>query len=163
MKYTNFLLILTIVSFSLHCKKEEAPPIGAPYSQVKGIQDEWELNKVEMSDDITDPDVLIDVSDLMLGDTASILSFSEKNYILQAGSSIHFIPAQGEWFFDNNEFPSQIHLASGGNEIIVDHLHPVREVVDNTLKYRYHRIADACAGTYAGQSVVSYVYTYTRK
>ncbi len=146
----------------VQCNKEEAPAIGSPYSQVKGIQDTWSLTKIEMSDDIADPETLLDVSDVMLGDTVSLLKFSATEYELTPGNCVHYIPLKGSWRFDNDQYPTQIILNDSTDHILLDHLHPVREVVDNTLRYRYHRIGDACAGSYAGKSVVSYIYTYTR-
>ncbi len=157
------ILILTIVGIFLQCTQEEAPPIGIPYSQVKGIQDEWILNKVEMSDDVVDTEIFIDVSNLMIGDTASSIIFNDSSYTLTPGSSIHFIPLNGSWKFDNDEFPTQISLSDGSVQVTVDHLHPVREIIDHTLKYRYHRIAEDCAGEFSGKSIVSYIYTYSRK
>ncbi|MBK6546007.1 MAG: hypothetical protein IPG12_12145 [Saprospiraceae bacterium] len=163
MKKIIYFSLIFVSSLNFNCKKEEAPPIGEPFSQVQGIQDLWILSKVEMVDEPTDPETAIDVSELMLGTTPSTILFNATSYMIDPGTSIHHIPFIGNWKFNDNQFPTELILTTNNEDINLQHLKPVREIVDKVLQYKYYRIGDACAGTFAGKPVISYIYTYNRK
>lgn len=156
-----FLIILFLLCFT--CKKEEAPPIGDSYSQVKGIQDDWLLTKVEIVDEVADPETAIDVSDLMVGATPSEIHFTADTYTINPGTSRHFIPFTGSWRFNDNQYPTELILIDNTIEITLNHLKPVREIVDHILQYKFLRLGDVCAREYQGKAVASYIYTYYRK
>lgn len=164
MKTYNLFIFLTLIIAFSSCRKDDFE-IGTPYSKVKGISDTWVLKEVWQSDEIAETPPL-NVTDLMVGADPSTITFSEngRTFTLNPGSSVQFIPQSGTWKFDNDEYPSSVTLTESGNEFELTLQKPVREIVDNTLEYKYIRPIGDCAVLENGKKgAVGYIYKYVRK
>ncbi|MBL7831079.1 MAG: DUF5004 domain-containing protein [Saprospiraceae bacterium] len=164
MKTINIIQFFILLIAFTACKKEKFE-IGTPFSKVKGISSTWELKEVWQTDEIAETAPL-NVTDLMVGTTPSIITFTEngRTYNLQTGTSFQFIPDSGTWKFDDDEYPTQVTLNSSGNDYELALQKPVREIADNTLEYKYIRPIGNCTVLEGGKKgAVGYIYKYVRK
>ncbi|HMG16795.1 MAG TPA: DUF5004 domain-containing protein [Saprospiraceae bacterium] len=164
MKRYLILIILGFAFIMQTCTKDE-PVIGEAFSHVKGISDTWVLTHVKQSDEIAESEPL-DVTDVMVGGDPSMMVFNEANrtYTLTSGSSVQFIPGSGTWAFDDEKYPSNVVVSSGGNSYTLNLQKPVREKVDDVLEFKYIRPIGDCAVLENNKvGAVGYIYTYQRK
>ncbi len=164
MKRYLILIILAFAFIMQTCTKKE-PLIGEAFSHVKGISDTWLLTNVKQTDEIAESAAL-DVSDVMLGTDPSKIVFNEadRTYTLTSGTSIQYIPSSGTWAFDDDNYPTNVILTSGGNTYTLNLQKPVREKVDDILEFKYIRpIGDCVVLDKNKVGAVGYIYTYERK
>ncbi len=164
MKIYKVLSILLGIVLISSCKKEEFN-IGTPYSKVKGISAHWVLKEVWQADEIAETPPL-NVSSVMVGDVPSTLSFTDqgRNYSMDPGSSVQYIPVSGTWSFDDEEYPTQVVLNNNGENYTLHLKKPVRELVDTTLEFQYIRPIGNCVSLSGGKTgAVSYIYKYIRQ
>jgi len=157
------LLIISVIVVVFSCADDDIPPIGTAFSQVSGIQDDWTLVAVKQVDELTgSEDNTIDVSSVIIGNTPATITFNATEYNSNTGSSKILFPSSGRWSFDNNEFPSQINVESGGNQISLIMQAPVRENVDEKLSFKFVRPFGTCAGVEDKVGAVGYIYEFQR-
>ncbi len=160
----NILLALVVVLLALSSCKEDIKPIGDPLSQVNGIADTWKLYHVNQVDELNDKsDNFIDVSTIIMGATPAEITFNpDKTFTLNPGTMRNFLPVDGSWAFDDEDYPSQIILTDSNGETVLDMLSPVREKVDNRLEVKYIRPINGCADLEGKRGAVSYEYYFER-
>ncbi len=162
-KYNLTIVLLAMLTF-FSCKKDDFT-IGTPYSKVKGISSTWVLSEVWQTDEIAESAPL-NVTEFMLGADPTTITFTEngRTYSMNVGSSVQFIPQSGTWKFDDDEYPTSVTLTNAGSDYQLDLQKPVREIVDNSLEYKYIRPIGDCAVLENGKKgAVGYIYKYVRK
>jgi hypothetical protein len=165
MKNIHFLLLGFILLAAFGCKTDP-PELGEPFSKIEGIADDWELIELHQVDLLTkNDDNSIDLSDMFIGGTPAKLSFStDFSYTGSANSSKMYFPTAGTWAFDNNDYPSQLFITSGGETVTLELLAPVRERVDPYLHVRYVRPFNGCAPPEVSTTgAVAYDYKFERR
>jgi|GEM_PF-921915 len=148
--------------------KDESPPIGEPFSQVEGINDTWKLVSIEQTDELNKgDDEALDVTTLMGGAEAAVMTFNSTDftYTLESGTMRSFFPANGNWFFDDNDFPAKITLENSGTQVELDLQAPIRrESGEDNLIIKYIRPIDGCKELEGGQiGAVAYRYNFLRQ
>lgn len=162
-----YLSVALLVVGASACQNNDLPPLGEPFSQVEGINGNWELVSVMQLDEINgDADEPFDVSNLMIGNQAATLTFrsSERSFSAQTGDSRLFIPETGSWAFDDDKYPTKVMLDGGGSSQFELALQaPVREQVDEFLIYKYIRPLGDCVADIEQAGAISYIYKFQRK
>ncbi|MCB9252779.1 MAG: DUF5004 domain-containing protein [Flavobacteriales bacterium] len=152
-KLTTILLFLPLIWAS--CKKER-PSLDPPGSKVDGIRDEWVLFQVKQFDEITENE--LDVSSVYIGNDPMKIEFKIENtdtlYSVTEGSSLNYLGSNGNWRFDNNEFPEKLIVNFDGNDIFLKLNRTVRPT-DQTLEFKFSKVCH-------GRRVVSYNYVFKR-
>ncbi len=164
--HTSALLLLVLGLCMSACTPDEIPPIGEPFSQVKGINGNWQLSSVVQVDELkTGSGNRLDVSGLTVGDQPAVINFNSSDFKFNVtpGSSKIYFPLSGTWAFDDNDFPSVINLTVNNEVFALQMFSPVREFVDNTMQVKF--IRPFCPGVSVPDKTgaVSYIYTFERQ
>ncbi len=133
------ILILCIMTISIWSCKTDNPDFGEPFSKIEGIADDWELVQLKVTDMVTkNSNNSVDVSAFSIGGTPATLTFStDFTFTGNAGTSKMYIPINGSWAFDNNDYPTQLILTANATSYTLDLLAPVRERVDQYLHFNF--------------------------
>lgn len=163
--FTKIVLLFVAISVIIFsCTDDDIPPQGEPFSQVIGIQDDWTLVSVKQVDELTgSADNTIDVTSMLVGSSPATITFTASDYTADAGSSKIFFPMNGQWAFDDNQYPTKITLSSGGEQAVLTMNAPVRENVDQTLNFKFTRSIGNCTTLEDGKTgAVGYIYEFKR-
>ncbi len=161
----SFSLLVLAFAFNA-CTPEEIPPIGEPFSQVRGINGNWKLVEVIQVDELkAGSGNRLDVSEILIGAQPAMINFSSSDFkfTVTPGSSKVYFPLNGNWAFDDNDFPTVINLTVNNDVFPLQMFSPVREFVDKSLRVKY--IRPFCPGvSVSGKTgAVSYIYTFERQ
>lgn len=161
----RLILFLAVAALLPACQKDNIPPLGTPYSQVQGINDNWKLTGIIQVDELTGGTFRqLDVSGLLLGSNPATANFnaSDRTFSASANDSRIYLPASGTWAFDDDTYPTRLILTDGGGNVSELPLQrPVRERVDQNLVVKFTRPIGDCAEI-EKPGAVSYIYTFTR-
>lgn len=155
-KTSYSLLLLAALLIWAGCK-EPVYEFGEVPSKLEGINDSWELVEVVQVDKLTlSVDSTLEVTSMFLGGSPVKMTFNSTDftYTLEAGSGPDFLGGSGSWSFDDNDFPSEIRLTTGGEVINLRMLRTVRPN-DPTLEFQIGR---GCGDSYS----VGYNYKFVR-
>lgn len=157
-----FLALLALLPA---CQKDNIPPLGTPYSQVEGINDDWKLVGILQVDELTGGTLRqLDVSSLLLGGNPATATFSsgDRTFSATPNDSRIYLPSSGTWAFDDDTYPTKLILTDGnGNVSELPLQRPARERVDQNLVVKFTRPIGDCADI-EKPGAVSYIYTFTR-
>ena len=166
MKNRNYIVLICCLLLGLYACEDskDNKEIGAPLSQLEGINDNWQLESIKQIDELAG-DNEIDVTDILLGTTPAVITFNSTDFTFSTdkGTSKIYFPESGNWTFDNNEFPTQILVPVGGENLILDMITPVRPEVDRILEFKYVRPFGDCQSFEGERGAVAYQYRFVRQ
>ena len=160
------LLTATFALWIVACDQQEILPIGDPFDKVEGLADTWKLTSIQQVDELNGSnEEALDVSSFLVGSQAATISFmADGSYTINPGSSKMYVPSEGSWAFDQNDYPSTIELSNGSNNFSIQLVTaaPVKEKPDNRLIYKYVRPIGNCA-IIEKAGAVGYIYEFERQ
>jgi hypothetical protein len=163
---TSAWLLLLLGLWMSACKPDDIPPIGEPFSQIRGINGEWKLTAVSQVDELkSGSGNTLDLSELLVGADPAVVKFnsSDFSFSVTPGTSKIYFPLGGTWAFNDNDFPTVINLTVNNEVAALQMFSPVREFVDNELRVKYIRPIGPCADLDGKAGAVSYIYTFVRQ
>lgn len=144
-KYLTLLLLM--VGGLAACKHEDLV-LDPPASKLDGINDDFSLVEVVQ----LDPQILgggntYDVTKVYTTGVAPVIAFKSADftYTYAAGNAPNYLGASGTWSFDNNDYPTLIHMNDGTSQFDLTLLHTIRPQ-DEFLEVQYAR---SCGSTVA--------------
>ena len=161
--YILMILILTSVIVS-NCKKTYT--LDEPESKIEGINGTWILYSVVQVDEVDLAKAERSLTDLYIGDgTTSVMeiTFNSSNFTYEVTLGEigkNYLPTNGTWEFDNNEFPEFIYLDDGQGNITVLTMQGPTRPQDQHLKFSFKR---SCTIENELTEYVGYRYEFNRK
>jgi len=165
-RFSILIMTLSAVVLIANSCKKSSPDFGTPFSKIEGIADNWELVELKQTDLLTkSDDKTVDLTQLFIGSNPASLNFtSSGSFSGEKGSSRLYFPANGDWAFDDDLYPSKIVITSNGQDYTLDLLSPVRENIDPFLHVQYVRPFDQCTPPDATTvGAIAYEYKFARR
>lgn len=140
MKFILFLSGLTLLATS--CSQKEYS-FGEVYNKIEGISDTWRLTEVKLADYYKgDISYSYEVTGMFVKTTPLELTFNQNmTFTSNSGSSdSRFYPNvfNGNWSFDDNDYPTTLTLNDGINSTTMKLLGPTR-IIDRQLKFQFRK------------------------
>lgn len=163
---TSWLQALTgiLLIFALHgCKERINGELGEPFDKVAGMAGTWELvsfiqkdlnNPIKEERDLSQFYIVDGITPMRLSFTAS-----DKSFEVAITEGRNFFGDNGTWYFDNDEYPTQVFLA-GESDTSAFELGSVVRTFDQTLELELPRGCDL--GTADESRTVVYRFTFNR-
>jgi len=139
------------------CKPEPEGELGESFDKVKGLTGTWQLTSFTQQDLNSPVKEVRDLSSFYIdGNVTPLqLTFNEdRSYSIALERGRNYFGEGGTWAFDDEAFPSYIHLFSGEDTLVYDLGAMVREF-DQDMSIEYRR---DCNGT----ATVIYTFSFTR-
>ena len=158
MHFKYLLRLVPIAALVAACQPDPFKEIGPDYSLVEGITGQWILSGMELTDQTQPVPETQDVSTLFLRDPLSVqFDYNAGTYqVTDPGYGSDWIGNEGNFAFDNPEFPSAMSLyPTVGDTIVVDLTQMVRPI-DNQMGFKLN--ADLC-----GDANLTYTYSFSRQ
>lgn len=156
MKKIRAIFFLGVV---LAACKPEIAPIGEPYTAGDGIYGSWEMTGISTTD-ITLPVPETRDQSRILSDAANRMQFtinSNGTYTIDnLGIAPDVFGAEGNWQFDQTDFPTMIYFIPTGGDTVKSALGNMPRTIDNTVGFTITR--NRCDKDY-----ISVEYTFNRK
>ncbi len=140
------------------CQPDPFKEIGPDYSLVEGVTGQWVLSAMELTDETQPVPETQDVSAVFLQDPMSVqFNYNDGTYaVTEPGYGSDWIGNDGNFSFDNPEFPSAMSLyPTSGDSIVVELTQMVRPI-DNQMGFKLH--SDLC-----GAANLTYTYSFIRQ
>ncbi len=124
--------------------------IGEPFNDLEAIAGNWSLDQVKQVDNLDLNKRSTDLTSLFTSTSAGI-EFNGSSFTYSHGSGPNFLENNGNWAFDNEEFPEYVVLNSTTQLKLKD---PIRSY-DDTLVLIVERKCE-------GKTISSYEYYFKR-
>ena len=163
-QYILFFGLATAMLFFSQCEKKTYT-LDPPPDKVQGLDGEWELYSVIAVDEVSLAKEERDLSDFYIGDgTTEVLTVTfnsdDKTFVITAGEiGRNYLPSEGTWSYDDNNYPEYIYLEDDNGTITTLKLQGPTRPQDQVLKFSFQRTC-----TVGGESIeyVGYRYEFNR-
>lgn len=153
------LSFFAIVAMAASCKPTIDAEIGAPGSNLDGINAEWKMVAAQIVDNRSlNGDSISIMSYYKSADTAPEITFNSATfeYSVVDNGKRNFFSTNGTWAFDDEEYPTLITLTTAeGQEIVLNLTRTIRPQ-DTRLMVNYERNCDT-------EAYATYYFEYERK
>lgn len=159
-------ILFTAIAFALvltSCKPEIKGELGEPFDKVKGLSGNWELGGFAQRDENNPIKEVRDLSDFYIDGISAPTKFNfnsgDMTYTITPGPGKNFLSLNGNWRFDNPDFPTELILESTTDTLTLK-LGTVPREFDQTIKMELPRFCVDDLGV--ASPTVTYIYTLNR-
>ena len=159
---TIILIAICIILFG-GCREDNGE-LAPPESKLEGINGAWELETIQMTDELQPRSNAVDVTEYMLGSDPAWVTFNNSDFTfsLDQGDSRIFLPESGDWQFDDDLYPTMVildHQLGTDSTILQRTVRPS----DPILSIKYIRPSEDC-NRFAGlKGTTGYIYSFKRQ
>ncbi|MGA1374901.1 MAG: DUF5004 domain-containing protein [Flavobacteriales bacterium] len=154
---TGAWALVLVAALFTGCKPEPEGELGETYDKVKGLTGTWQLTAFTQQDLNSPVKEVRDLSSFYIDGSVTPLQLTfnaDRTYAIALERGRNYFGEGGTWGFDDDDFPSYIHLFSGDDTLVYDMGAMVREF-DQDMSIEYRR---ECNGT----PTVVYTFSFTR-
>ncbi len=154
---TLFACAVLAAGWMTGCKPEPEGELGEAFDKVKGLTGTWQLTSFTQQDLNSPVKEVRDLSSFYIDGNVTPLQLTfnaDRTYSIALERGRNYFGEGGAWGFDDEGFPSYIHLFSGEDTLVYDLGAMVREF-DQDMSIEYRR---DCNGT----ATVIYTFSFTR-
>lgn len=106
------------------CKEKIEGELGTPFSKVDGLNGTWQLTAFTQTDLNNPVKETRDLTDFYTapGVDPMVISFNgdDRTYGVEIEAGKNFFGDGGEWFFDDENYPTFLHLDTGSDTLTFD-------------------------------------------